>query len=123
MGRIRSLANPMRMRRSLTLQTLTETDAANGGVTRAWANVVGDDATRRAEVKALGGREFLQAAQGKTEATHRVIVRYVPVLINAVDPTVYRWIDENTRALNVVHVNDVDGRHSMTECLVKESSI
>ena len=122
MVRVRSLPNPMRMRRSLTLQLLTETDAADGGVTQSWANVSGDDATRRASVKGLGGKEFFQASQTVAEASHRIETRYVPSLVNAADATLYRWID-GSLVYNIIHVLNVDERNSVTECLVKESSI
>lgn len=68
---------PGPMRQRVTLQSLTKSKDSYGQEIEVWANV----GTYWAEVVTLSGREAVNAQQIKSEATHRVTMRYVTSIV------------------------------------------
>ena len=123
MGNMRSVPAPGANRGdAFTLQTLTEADAVGGAVTRTWANVNGDDATRRGTIKQMGSQQLFASSQTKFQATHKLEVRYVASLVDVVDLTIFRWT-RGGLVYNIGNIEDVDNAKQVTVCDVTVSSI
>lgn len=99
-----------KLRHQITINTVTTTQ-----------NEHGEDvptpvafATVWADVHQLNGTELWRAQQVNSVATHRVMLRYLP----GVTPEMS--ILHQGRTLNILDVNDVDGRHKEIDLTCKE---
>lgn len=104
------------LRHVLTIQT-NEADpdsAALGRATPSWDDEVSGV---RAAIETLSGSELEQARKIYARATHRVTIRHHGFL----NTTQQRFL-WGTRALYIGHVNDVDGRGIVQECLCAEDA-
>ena len=63
-------AGPMRQR--ITIETPTETQAADGSITRTWETFI----TVWASIEPLAGREYFAAAREQADVSHRIRMRY-----------------------------------------------
>jgi SPP1 family predicted phage head-tail adaptor len=82
--------------------------------TRTWATVD----TVWASVEPLSGREALIAKQVDARLTHRVIIRYWAGLT----PT-HRIRIDDTRALGIIEIKDIELRHRSMELLCYEDAV
>ena len=89
-----------RLRHRIILQTSTLTQDSLGVASEAWE----DTATVYAQIEALSGREFFEAARVNAEVTHRVRIRYRPGIVPAMR------VLAGDRTLDIRSVLDVDGR-------------
>lgn len=67
-----TLVPPDEYDRSVTIQSVSESDDGGGGLTRSWS----DGATVNAKIDTTGGREFELAMQRTPELTHLVTIAY-----------------------------------------------
>lgn len=106
-----------KLRHRIQLQTASKAQDAHGEEIRTWPTAETDaNATVVwAEVNDLTGRELLLAQQASSEATVRVRTRYTAGITSADCRVVY-----GTRTLQIVHVNNHDGRGRELELLCKE---
>lgn len=102
-----------RLRHRITIQRTVETQSGTGETTYTWLTI----ATVWASVNDLSGRELLQADAGSAEVTVRVILRYV----ESVTPLCR--ILHGSRTLEIVHVNNVQGRQKEYELLCREAAV
>lgn len=72
-------------------------------------------ATVWAKVTQLSGRELYYAQQQQALATHKVTMRYYAGVTETMS---IAW--QGGRTLNIVAVNDIDGRHRELELLCQE---
>lgn len=89
-----------KLRHRITLQTPTLTQDSLGVVSETWS----DTATVYAQIEAISGREFFDAARVNAEVTHRVRIRHRPGIVPAMR------VLAGDRTLDIHSVLDVDGR-------------
>lgn len=89
-----------KLRHRITLQTPTLTQDSLGVVSETWS----DTATVYAQIEAISGREFFDAARVNAEVTHRIRIRHRPGIVPAMR------VLKDTRIFDIQSVLDVDGR-------------
>jgi len=89
-----------KLRHQITLQAPTLTQDSLGVVSETWS----DTATVCAQIEAISGREFFDAARVNAEVTHRIRIRHRPGIVPAMR------VLEGTRTFDIHSVLDVDGR-------------
>lgn len=103
-----------RLRHRITIQRTVETQSGTGAATVfSWLTI----ATVWASVNDLSGRELIQADAAAVEATVRVRLRYTD------DVTALCRILHGDRTLEIVHVNNVQGRQKEYELLCREAAV
>jgi SPP1 family predicted phage head-tail adaptor len=90
-----------KLRHTVTLQSLVETQDGYGGTTESWT----DFATVRASVEPLQGREYFAAQQERAEVTTRFRIRYIPGVL----PTMRIMFDG--RAFNIESIINPNERN------------
>ncbi len=98
------------MRQRIELQNCAETQNEHGGLVQTWATVE----NRWAEIKPLAAREAFTAAQVKSDATHRIRMRYYDGLTS-------HWrIKHGSKIYNLSSVLNPDGLQIEHELMAKE---
>jgi SPP1 family predicted phage head-tail adaptor len=97
------------IRHRVTIQTVTETQDTQGGVTRSWAEAV----KRWARITPIAGGETVLAGRAQSTTRFEVQIRSYTSL----DTTDYRILF-GTRVLNIENIRDLDerGREQILEC-------
>lgn len=102
------------LRHRVTLQTVTETRDADGGVVESWA----DTATLWAAVEPLRGREYFSAKALQAEVTTRIRLRYRAGVVPKQRVT---WSDAGTtHTYDVLEVIEPDTRRRELALMCKE---
>lgn len=102
------------LRHQVTLQTVTETRDADGGVVETWA----DTATLWAAVEPLRGREYFSAKALQAEVTTRIRLRYRAAVVPKQRVT---WVDgSTTHTYDVLEVIEPDTRRRELALMCKE---
>lgn len=106
----KALIQAGRLRHYVTVEALTITDQPDGTYAKSWSSE-----GRHASIEPLSGRELFEAQQMKGEATHKVTMRHYAGL------TPEHRIKFNGRTFNVVGVQNIEERGTMTVAYCKES--
>jgi|CXWL01.1.fsa_nt_gi SPP1 family predicted phage head-tail adaptor len=101
---------PGHFRHRINIEAQQETRDDHGGIARAWIA----QATRRASVKPLTGREFFSAQAVNSDVTHEIRMRYYDGL-----NTSHRLIHDG-RTFHIKSVISVDERNRETVVLCAE---
>ena len=99
-------------RHTVEIQAASQTADAIGHMTTTWAK----EATRKAQIDALRGAEYLAAQQAERKTTHRVRMRYYSGLTSA--HRLY-WTEE-AKTLDIVAVCPVGQKRRMVEVMCVE---
>ena len=102
-------AGPLRHR--IAVQSKTETQSPRGGIVETWNTVE----TRWGSIEPLRAREVLEAQQVDARLSHRVIMRYIPILTNQ-----HRLVFNGTRIFHIHSVRHLQERSRTTEILCME---
>lgn len=103
------------LRHSITIQSKSKERGAEGGPSIAWVA----DATIRAKIVPVSGRERLAAQANRAEISHIVSIRYQAQFSNPVDMAARRIL-YGSRILNIASARDVDERHFEIEITCTE---
>ena len=101
------------LRHQIELQSPTDVEDGEGGVTQTWATF----ARRMAAIEPLRGRELIEARQVAANVTHQVRLRYEP----GVTPRCRVLFGD--RILNIDSVIDLEERHIELSLLCKEDVV
>lgn len=102
------------LRHRVTLQTVTETRDADGGVSESWT----DTATLWAAVEPLRGREYFSAKALQAEVTTRIRLRYRAGVVPKQRVT---WLDgSTTHTYDILEVIEPDTRRRELVLMCKE---
>ena len=103
------MPDPGQMREQVTVQSPTEVSQGGGGSSITWSDV----ATFWAEVRALRGREQIEALALEAATMYRITRRYTETI------TERQRLTWKGRILNIRSVVDPDGRRQWTEILAE----
>lgn len=98
------------MRHRVSVQTLSEARAADGGVTESWSTTH----LAYADIQPIRGREFFNAEAVNSDVTHKVTIRYRA----GITPKMRLLF--GTRELHITSVINVNERNDCLELMCKE---